>query len=457
MKPIQSNSSDSLRPLNEPEIPDGWTLERIGDLISITSGKSIKNSEYSKTPDRPYPVAGAGGPIGWSDEFNFLPPIITLGRVGSAGSLNVYHTNTWVTDNTLVLKPNEKILLPFLSNYLRTIDWNELSTGSTQPLITQTIVKNIPIILPPLTEQQRIVAHVEALLTQINTARERLNRVPLIMKKFRQAVLAAACSGRLTEGWRGDHPNIETSSKTLENTYKKLRDEITLKIIQKRTKIAEDSPDFEISFEIPESWCWAKLETLAAFEKNAMTDGPFGSNLKTEHYSHTGPRVIRLQNISEGAFIDIKTHISQSHFETLLKNQIFSGEIAIGLLGDPIPRACIIPDGIGPAIVKADCIRFKPNSDLALVEFLVYAINEPELCTQTMESVHGVARPRLNLTQIKNYKIPLAPLAEQHEVVRRVSMLFERADAIDREVAAAGRRCERMTQAVLGKAFAGKL
>ena len=55
------------------------------------------------------------------------------------------------------------------------------------------------------------------------------------------------------------------------------------------------------------------------------------------------------------------------------------------------------------------------------------------------------------------FVVPLPPLAEQHEIVRRVGLLFERADAIDREVAAAGRRCERLTQAVLARAFSGRL
>ena len=159
--------------------------------------------------------------------------------------------------------------------------------------------------------------------------------------------------------------------------------------------------------------------------------------MKTEHYSQSGPRVIRLQNIGDGSFIDIKTHISQSHFNTLQKHEIFPGDIVIGLLGDPIPRSCIIPEGVGPAIVKADCIRFKPTPKLALTEFLNCMINEPELRTQATESVHGVARPRLNLTQIKNFSIPLPPLTWQHEIVRRVGLLFERADAFDQEVVAA--------------------
>jgi type I restriction enzyme S subunit len=69
----------------------------------------------------------------------------------------------------------------------------------------------------------------------------------------------------------------------------------------------------------------------------------------------------------------------------------------------------------------------------------------------------GGVQPNLNSSKIKAMPIPLPPLAEQHEIVRRVSLLFERADAFDKEVVAASRRCERLTQAVLGNAFSGKL
>lgn len=352
---------------------------------------------------------------------------------------------------------DKKYLLYYLNSSHSISQINSQVFGSTRPRVNLKEVRDIVILVPPLTEQQRIVARVEALLTQVNAARDRLNRVPLIMKKFRQAVLAAACEGRLTEGWREENSQILSSTEALNTFFRSVRDDSSLKIIQRRTKDAQPIPDFEWSFEIPESWCWATLEKLASLEKYSITDGPFGSNLKTEHYSQSGPRVIRLQNIGDGSFIDVKTHISESHFDTLHKHKIFPGDIAIGLLGDPIPRSCIIPDGIGPAIVKADCIRFKPNPELVLTEFLSYAINEPELRSQATESVHGVARPRLNLTQIKNFSVPLPPLAEQHEIVRHVGMLFERADAIDREVEAAGRRCERLTQAVLGRAFRGEL
>ncbi|KUG15328.1 type i restriction-modification system, specificity subunit s [hydrocarbon metagenome] len=277
------------------------------------------------------------------------------------------------------------------------------------------------------------------------------------MMRFRQAILAAACSGRLTEGWREGHPDELSSSEAIINCFNNVTNKNCLEILQKRTKESDILLNQESYPEIPESWCWIKMNKLAALEKNAITDGPFGSNLKTEHYSVSGPRVIRLQNIGDGFFIDIKTHISESHFKSLIKHQIFPGDILIALLGEPIPRSCIVPDDIGQAIVKADCIRFKPNSEVALAEFINYTINEPEIRSQTKESIHGVARPRLNLTQIKNFLLPLPPLSEQHEIVRRVEALFALANQIEYEVAEATKRTEALTQAVLAKAFRGEL
>ncbi len=90
-------------------------------------------------------------------------------------------------------------------------------------------------------------------------------------------------------------------------------------------------------------------------------------------------------------------------------------------------------------------------------KYLLFALQNEcgKILFATKESTHGTKR--LESDSLQPWPIPLPPLAEQHEIVRRVGLLFARADAIDREVAAAGRRCERMTQAVLGKAFRGEL
>jgi len=91
------------------------------------------------------------------------------------------------------------------------------------------------------------------------------------------------------------------------------------------------------------------LGELAANERNAITDGPFGSKLKTDHYTEAGPRVIRLKNIGDAEFVDAKAHISETHFATLQKHRLFAGDILIAGLGENPPRSCLVPESLGPA------------------------------------------------------------------------------------------------------------
>src|SRR5207245_2267787 len=77
--------------------------------------------------------------------------------------------------------------------------------------------------LPPLAEQRRIVAKVEALLARVNVARQRLAKVPAILKRFRQSVLAAACSGRLTADWREEGREALSGDELLEDVLLRRR------------------------------------------------------------------------------------------------------------------------------------------------------------------------------------------------------------------------------------------
>ena len=86
---------------------------------------------------------------------------------------------------------------------------DELATGSTQIALTDTNALNLKLIVPPLPEQRRIVAKLEKLLHRVDACKERLEKIPTILKRFRQSVLAAACSGRLTEDWREENPDAE--------------------------------------------------------------------------------------------------------------------------------------------------------------------------------------------------------------------------------------------------------
>jgi len=107
------------------------------------------------------------------------------------------------------------------------------------------------------------------------------------------------------------------------------------------------------------TWPTVTLNDLQSEEPRAITDGPFGSNLASRHYTETGPRVVRLQNIGDGRFVDEKAHISEEHFESLRAHEVKAGDLLVASLGEVLPRACLAPVSLGPAIVKADCIRVR--------------------------------------------------------------------------------------------------
>ena len=116
----------------------------------------------------------------------------------------------WPIDTTYFIDEFHGLDRQFLFRTLQSLTLSELDTSSAIPGLNRQHVYSKVLPVPPLAEQKRV----EELLAGVNVARERLGRVPAILKRFRQAVLAAACSGRLTEDWRQEHAhgNAEPST-----------------------------------------------------------------------------------------------------------------------------------------------------------------------------------------------------------------------------------------------------
>ena len=156
-----------------------------------------------------------------------------------------------------------------------------------------------------------------------------------------------------------------------------------------------------------------------------LSDGPFGSNLKSEHYSETGVRVIRLQNICEGYFLDDdKAYVSLEHYEKIKKYTCKSGEIIIGTLGEPNLRACIIPEYIGYAINKADCVHYIPNPEYLDTAFVVGFLNSPIVLNYALGDAHGNTRQRISSGQISKMPIIIPPM----ELQKQYAVIIQQTD-----------------------------
>lgn len=180
--------------------------------------------------------------------------------------------------------------------------------------------------------------------------------------------------------------------------------------------------------ELPIGWDWVCLNDLQADEPRAITDGPFGSNLTSAHYTADGARVVRLQNIGDGVFNDASAFISWKHFEALRQHQVLAGDLLLASLGEELPRACLAPPLLGPAIVKADCIRARLSAR-ADRRWVMYAMQTDAVRRWAKKHLHGVGRPRLGLKAIRAIPVPLPPLGEQRRIVEILEDHLSRLDA----------------------------
>ncbi len=161
-------------------------------------------------------------------------------------------------------------------------------------------------------------------------------------------------------------------------------------------------------------------------------DGPFGSAIKTDHYAETGARVVRLGNIGSAewnerdeAFIDL------TYFDQLKRHEVLAGDLLIAGLGDdrnPVGRASVAPQGIYPAIVKADCYRFRLRDCDA--RFFAYYLSSEAGIAQSAQLADGSTRKRLTLGKALALRVPHLELTEQRAIADYLDTETARIDAL---------------------------
>ncbi len=299
-------------------LPPTWPMVRLKHIASICYGKALPKDDREETGK--VPVFGSSKTTGFHDIAYHSKPSIVIGRKGSVGSIQYVDVPFWPIDTVFflddVLPCVELRFLAAAINYFG-LDRYKIVVGV--PGINRTDLENFCFPLPPLSEQQRIVEI-------LHEAEE--------IRRLREMAEAKA-------------------SKTI--------------------------PSMFISFfgdpgDNPNNWPKYPLSSLA--EK--YSDGPFGSNLKSSHYTDRGVRVVRLQNIGVGSFLDDdQAFISEEHFESLSKHECLPGDVLIGTLGDPNLRACLLPQQMERALNKADCVQFRADRSIVTGAYVCWTLNMP--------------------------------------------------------------------------------
>ncbi|HEX3128993.1 MAG TPA: restriction endonuclease subunit S [Thermoanaerobaculia bacterium] len=307
---------------------------------------------------------------------------------------------------------------------IRNLDFRAFLAGVTLPV-------------PPLAEQRRIVAQATELLAQARQVWARLAKLPPALKRFRQSVLAHACSGHLTEDWRVRHRERELP---------RFSDETEWQVPE----------PLEIP-EVPESWTLVALNDLVARVQ-------YGASHRAD--AKSGMPVLRMSNIQEGR-VDM-THMKyiDSNLRGLDAFKLKEGDILFNRTNSPglVGKAAVyVPgkkDGKEPedVVFASYLVRLVCDAERMLSQFLCAWINSP-WGRQWARTVRRdcVSQSNINSSKLRRMPVPTPPLAEQREIVRWMERLFHFADAVDVRVATAMARAGQLSQAVLDKAFRGDL
>ncbi len=181
---------------------------------------------------------------------------------------------------------------------------------------------------------------------------------------------------------------------------------------------------------LPAGWTWATPEELAVQEKYALAIGPFGSNLKVSDYRPEGVPLVFVRNIRTQRFAgEGSQFVTAGKAAALAAHRVDPGDVLVTKMGDPPGDACVYPAGRPPAIITADCIKFRVAPKRGSPSFFAYAFATPAVRAQVLARTKGVAQQKISLDTFRSLKLPVAPRAEQDRIVAEIEKQFTRLGA----------------------------
>lgn len=355
-----------------------------------------------------------------------------------------------------VLRSTGAVLPEFVYFFIRQGSFRRAAesemTGSVgQKRVPVAFLRFAEIPLPPLAEQKRIVAKVKELLARVDAARERLARVPAIHKHFRQATLAAACEGRLTEGWREAHP-----TRPVKESLSAPGPRPGAARLRRGVPEAVETPEVIASLELPESWgAFSVAQLLRAGALLDVKDGNHGANHpKVADFTAAGLPFITAAQV-RGFQIDYDGayKVSGEPLEKLRVGFARPGDAILTHKGS-VGRSAL---NTRECVLTPQTTYYRPDIQIINPGYLVFLFAAPQFYSQLAQVMSQTTRDFVPISEQYRLFLTLPPKEEQSEIVRRIAAFFKLTDAIEKRVAAATARAEKLTQAILAKAFRGEL
>lgn len=467
--------------ITESSLPASWKNVRLGDVAKTTSGGTPRR-------DRPQFYGGnipwvKSGELGDSTVYEtsetiteeaiqssnakvFPKGTLCIALYGATvGKLGILGIDAATNQAVCAIFPPDGLDTRYLYRFFESKrrELVEQGKGGAQPNISQGIIRDTYIPVPPLPEQRRIVAEIEKQFTRLEAGMSALRRVQANLKRYRAAVLKAACEGRLvpTEAelhrkQKSKTAKFESGEELLARIRKVKADKIRNGELRKPRTIDEaflTEPDQSV----PEGWALGRVEDFGAPEDNAVVDGPFGSNLKLTDYTPEGKYpVITITNIDEGFVLASLRKVTEEKFEEVKRSAVRAGDILVAKIGSSFGKTGIYPNHMPVGIIPANLLKITPAAEMNW-KYLFYHLRSRTFKQHLDTIVQYTAQPAFNVSKFKLLPVPIPPLAEQARIVAEVERRLSVVEELESVVTANLQRATRLRQSILQKAFAGEL
>ena len=290
---------------------------------------------------------------------------------------------------------------------------NTQKKGTGTPHLNANILKKSKLIVPSIEEQERIVAKIEELFSDLDNAVETLNATKTQLEVYRQAVLKEAFEGKLTAKWR-ERNNIDYS-------FNKVN-----------------------------------IKALVKKEKNSLKAGPFGSSLKKEFYVSNGYKIYGQEQVIAGDECIGDYYVNEEKYQELITCKVSPRDVLISLVGT-VGKVLILSRECKAGLINPRLIKISLDENIMIPEYFKYYFESDFIKTLYKSKVHGATMDVLNMSMIKELPFLLCSIKEQEQIIYEIESRISEYYNIENTVNMVLQQTSAMRQSILKQAFEGRL
>jgi type I restriction enzyme S subunit len=445
------------------DLPPGWRVVTTGEIAQVVGGGTPKTTVAGNfTEDVGHPWITPADLTGYTEKYisrgkrnltdqglatssaKYMPAGTVLYSTRAPIGYIAIASNAVTTNQgfrSFVPSPDVESEYLYYGLKLARQEAEHLASGTTFAELSGTNAKKLHLPLAPLDVQRQLVQLLDSATTRNASARQHLTSARTAIEKFRQAVLAAACSGRLTAVWRESNVPTESAEKMVATVQDARRQRLGHRFKPQSTPTIDN--------ELPYGWTWTTVGALVD-----VSTGATPLRKRADYYGGSIPWVTS-GAVNAGLIKEASEYITDLAVRETNAKVFPAGTLLVAMYGEGQTRGRVAELGIAAATNQAVAALVFDDSNEFLRDYLRTFFLENYERIRLLS--FGGVQPNLSLGVIRDTVIPLPPIDEQIEIVRRVDQLSELATSLRTRIDTASRRVDRSSQAVLAKAFRGEL